>query len=521
MRTVVSWCLILGLASAVSANASVPSASRSAQSAYSASPDWVLMYNRSRRDLPTVTWYFNRKSELRNGPILTVWVLMDFRRAQFHTRTYYYHHYLSVESLDYVDCARHRIATAEDIEYSKPMAKGEAHTYAYVPDPLNPHSKSLRWEDPQIDRSVDRQSSLLCRGTGITYVPVPDAPAPDRLTVPGTVTQMVVAPAKPGTLVVAVAPDTIPRKFGSSGVYTFSLKDPYRPQMLGFFPLLDPTEIRLSPDGQMAYVLVPPRAGYPKGRQYYGIFILDLANPAKPRLLAHLAGLFWTMGLAPHAGILFVQNFHSWWADGSTAPSRIRAYRLEEGLPTTYCNVDLGTFLPDALPFAYGFLHFIGSHYLGINSRGHQLFVMDTANPCRPHILSTIVEQYRSFLVGWKNGQVLLIDGHDITSLAYATPRKTILLFRPPPGNIGFYDLRVQGDGAIVTGLGANEVSVFEAGKSDCFYTVRSFHLFHATTEPVVRRSTVYAGGKDFVTVMRLAAGKTLAADGALACKRT
>jgi hypothetical protein len=479
---------------------------------YGRPPNWELMFSTPDIGGPRTAWYVDRDSLSLQGRILTAWILLNFGHPMSQQMADgKFQNFRSSRSLIYINCATHRVATVEDKEYREPFGEGKSHTVVYGPE--DPQSKRLRWEDPQLFRDADKESGFLCKQTRIAYSPEKDVAMTSRLDVEGVVSQMEVSPARGNILVAAATPNRIPGPGDVFGVYTFSTKNPESLQRLGFFPVLDAENLALSGDGRIAYALAPRRGGYPQDSKYYGLFVLDISDPKNPRLLAHVGGSFFSMGLAADGNVLFLQELHAAWADHNEEESRIRAYRLRDGVPTEYCSVDFGTPKRNSEIFAYSFLRFVDSPYLVINSRGVEAIVLNVANPCKPITVGDVVSSVGGISAGWKEARILA-GVHGLVSFQYTEPQSERRLYR---SHFKFLSaVRVFDAGAMVTAVGPNEVFVFDGEKDNCFHEARSFHVKGAADDLVESDSMLYVGGENFIAATRMTAGQVLSSNSRL-----
>lgn len=234
--------------------------------------DWQPLYEEDPPNVGHIAYFVDRSTLLQRGHIVSAWILSDYSEANsIKTEDGDFEDYKSTKVLINVNCSTHRLAVLDSELFADNMGRGRMLNQASAVPVVK--ASDLNWVDPQVWDFAERQSQLLCRNTGVKYTPVKNAPTISTLILGGVAHRLVISPARKDILVAAVTPNTIPTENTTFGLYTISLHDPKAPTKLGYFPILNPADFVLSPDGKTAYVISYRQGGFPEDEKQYGLFV--------------------------------------------------------------------------------------------------------------------------------------------------------------------------------------------------------------------------------------------------------
>jgi hypothetical protein len=462
--------------------------------------DWQLLYDEDLANVGHLTHFVDRDTVKFEGRIVSAWILTNYGTPQSMSTTDGEQHYRSVKSLVYINCSTHELASAAELDYSKTMGGGEA--LGQPSAALPPDSKDLNWSSPEVWEFVDKQSRLLCKDTGITYSPAQSAKALSNVALSGNASRLEISPARKDILVAAVTPNKIPKSNTTYGLYTISLRDPIRPTKLGFFPILNPADFALSPDGKTAYVISSRGGGYPQDEKYYGLFVVDISDPSSPRLSNYVEGSFFKMGLINKGAVLLLQENNFLIRDNlaDADQDKIRAYLLEGGMPKKYCAAAFSEFQEAGKVFAYSFLTFSDSDNIAISNRGAELRFYDMTSVCEPRWLTTIPDVDGADVVGWEKGR-LLGGQQGLSSFNYQSPVRW-----KGYGSRGasLSNIRVFAEPRLATAMDVYTVLVFGLDDEGCFWKRESYHMRGSIEAVVGPDSMLYVGGENWVRSVKM-----------------
>ncbi|MBI5889384.1 MAG: ankyrin repeat domain-containing protein [Nitrosomonadales bacterium] len=223
----------------------------------------------------------------------------------------------------------------------------------------------------------------------------------------GYINKLAISPQRPGILVASIIPydKLVPDE--NHGLYIFSILNPNQPQPLAHFPLIKPSDFALSPDGKTAYVMNMGFNGAPVDRKY-GLLVIDISNPATPRLIDFIAGDFMTMHLSYGGKRLYLQE-----RDLPSSPSRgLMVFSTEQEKANLLCSNPFGETKYKRRPFAYSFATFPDEALIAINEQMGGVNLYDVTNSCNAKkLLQTSDEKLGNPIIGYAHRTVITVGG--------------------------------------------------------------------------------------------------------------
>ena len=197
--------------------------------------------------------------------------------------------------------------------------------------------------------------------------------------VDGYINKLIEAPGRPELLVASVVPWDKLDGGAADGIYVFSIAVPDQPTVLGILPRVYARDFAVSADGKRVYFTELSHQKSPPEKKY-GLSVVDIADPARPSLLALIEGDFMTMHLSPDGRTLYLQERKL-----NPAFSRgLQVYETGVGAPTLKCSNPFGKTSYDSSVFAYGFASFPDEPLLAIADQLRSLLLFDVRDPCAP-----------------------------------------------------------------------------------------------------------------------------------------
>jgi len=223
----------------------------------------------------------------------------------------------------------------------------------------------------------------------------------------GYINKLAISSQRPDILVASVIPydKLVPEE--NHGLYIFSISNPGQPQPLAHFPLIKPSDFALSPDGKTAYVMNMGFIGAPIDRKY-GILVIDISNPAAPRLADYIEGDFMTMHLSHGGKRLYLQE-----RDLTTSPSRgLLVFSTEQEKPKLLCSNPFGETKYNRRLFAYSFATFPDEALIAINEQLGGVYLYDVSNSCNAKkLLQTSDKEFGNPIIGYAHRTIITVGG--------------------------------------------------------------------------------------------------------------
>lgn len=207
----------------------------------------------------------------------------------------------------------------------------------------------------------------------------------ESVAIDGYVSRLLVAPGRPDILVAAVMPwDTLVAG-DKHGLYLISIADPVHPEVISKFAGVYVNDFTLSPDGERAYLLEIAHDKSPPGKRF-GVSIIDISNPERPKLAEQIEGDFMALHLSPDGETLYLQE-RSLRAEFSRG---LLVYSVGADRTRMRCSNPFGRSDVYGPIFAYAFVSFPNEPLLLIHDRSRRLVLFDVKDPCAPTRVSEI-----------------------------------------------------------------------------------------------------------------------------------
>jgi hypothetical protein len=123
--------------------------------------------------------------------------------------------------------------------------------------------------------------------------------------------------------------------------------------------------------------------------QKYGLLVIDISNPASPRLADYIQGDFMTMHLSADGELLFLQE-----RDLSSSQARgILVFSTEQEKSRLLCSNPFAETKYNRRPFAYSFATFPDEKIVAIREQLGGIYLYDISNPCSAKLLVQVSDK--------------------------------------------------------------------------------------------------------------------------------